>query len=117
MILSDVHENLGETYVPYNDFGSPYITIEKEFKSASTNNERMHITPEKKIASDTILSNDIYLTQQKYQCDGNTPSERSDSQQNHQRDNSNGNTPSYPSDHETDDEHFDDEIQVSSYER
>ena len=26
MILSDVHEKLGNTYVPYNDFGSPYIT-------------------------------------------------------------------------------------------
>ena len=67
--------------------------------------------------SDTILSNDIYLTQQKYQCDGNKPSEQSDAQQNYLRDDSNGNTPSEPSDHETDDGNFDDEIQVSSYER
>ena len=84
----------------------------KEFTNTSANNERMHITLEKEIVSDTILSNDIYLTQQKYQCDGNTPSERSDLQQNYQRDDSNGNTPSNPSDHETDDK-----IQVSSYER
>ena len=77
----------------------------------------MHITPEKEIVSDTILSNDIYLTQQKYQCDGNKPSERSHSQQNYQRDDSNGNSPSDPSDHDTDDENFDDKIQVSSYER
>ena len=63
----------------------------------------MHITLEKEIISDTIILNDIYLTQQKYQCDGNTPSERSDAQ----CDDSNGNTPSDPSDHETDDENFD----------
>ena len=24
VILSDVHEKLGNTYVPYNDFGSPH---------------------------------------------------------------------------------------------
>ena len=117
VILSDVHEKLGETYVPYDDFGSPYITNKKEFTSTSTNNERMHITPEKKKAFDTILLNDIYLTQQKYQCDGNTQSERSHSQQNCQYDNPNGNTPNGPSDYETDDENFDDEIQVSSIER
>ena len=143
VILSDVHEKLGETYVPYNDFGSPYITNEKEFTSTSTNNERMHITPEKNIVSDTILSNDIYFTQQKYLCDGNGLHEQSDLQQNYQhdsqclvnmpseqspdgqyltnmqsqRDCSNGNTPSDISDHESDDENFDDEIQVSPYER
>ena len=70
----------------------------------------MRITPEKEIVSDTILSNDICLKQQKYQCHGNMPSERSHSQQNYQRVGSNGNTPS-------DDENFDDEIQLSSYER
>ena len=112
MILSDVHEILSETYLPYDDFGSSYITNEKEFTSTSANNERMHIPPEKKIVSDTILSNDIYLTKQKYQYDGN-----SHSQQNCHRDNSNGNTSSDPSDHDTDDENFDDEIQESSYER
>ena len=89
VILSDVHETLGNTYVPYNEFRSPYITNEKEFTS-SANNERMHITPEKEIISDTILSNDFYLTQQNYQCGGNAPSERSYSQQNYQRDDSNG---------------------------
>ena len=60
----------------------------------------MHITPEKEIISDTILSNDIYLTQQNYR-----------------RDDSNGNTPSDPSNYESDDENFDNEIQVISYER
>ena len=79
MILSDVHEIQGNTYVPYNDFGSPYITNKKEFTSTSANDERLHITPEKEIVSCTILSNDIYLTQQKYQYDGNGPSEQSDS--------------------------------------
>ena len=113
VILSDVHEKTGETYVPYNDFGSPYITNKKELTSTSANNESMHITPEKKMVSDTILSNDIYLTQ----CDGNTPSEQYHSQQNCQRDNSNGNTPSEPSDHKSDDDNFDDQIPVSSYER
>ena len=80
VILSDVHEKLGNTYVSYNDFGSPYITNKKDFTNTRANNERMHITPEMGIVSDTILSNDIYLTQQKYQCDGNMPSEQSDSQ-------------------------------------
>ena len=117
VILSGAHEKLGKKYVPYNDFGSLYITNEKEFTSTSANNERMHITPEKEILSDTILSNDIYLTQQNYQCDGNTPSERSDSQQNYQHDNLNGNTPSDPSDHETDYNNSDNEIQVNSYEK
>ena len=28
MILSNAHEKLGEKYVLYNDFGSPYITNE-----------------------------------------------------------------------------------------
>ena len=34
-ILSDVHEKLGNAYMPYNDFmvinESPYVTNEKEF--------------------------------------------------------------------------------------
>ena len=80
----------------------------------------MNIIPEKEMIFDTILSNDIYLTQQKYQCydsNGNMPSEWSDTQKNYQRDDSNGNTPSAPSDHESNDENFDDEMQVSSYER
>ena len=55
MILSDVHEKLGNAYVPYNNFGSPYITNEKEFTITRANNEKMHITPEKEIKSDTIL--------------------------------------------------------------
>ena len=114
---SDIQDKLGEEYVPYNDFESPYITNEEEFTSTSANNKRMHITPEKEIESDTILSNDIYLTQQNYQCDGNMQNYRSNSQQSYQPDGSNGNTPSDPSDHETDDENFDDEIQVSSYKR
>ena len=82
MILSDVHENLGETYVPYNAFGSPYIINEKEFTSASADNETNHINPEKIIVSDTIWSNDIYMTKQKYQCVGNMPGEQSHSQEN-----------------------------------
>ena len=48
VFLSDVHEKLGETYVSYNDFGSPYITNKQEFTSTSTNNETLHITPQKK---------------------------------------------------------------------
>ena len=88
-----------------------------EFTSTSANNEKMHITPEKETVSDTILLNDIYLTQQKYQCNGNTSSERSDSQQDDKCDDSNGNTPIDTSDHETDDKNVDDDIQVSSYER
>ena len=44
VILSDAHEKLGETYVPYNDFGSPYTTNVKEFTSTSTNKETMLIT-------------------------------------------------------------------------
>ena len=31
VIFSDVHEKLGNTYVPYNKFESPYITSEKQF--------------------------------------------------------------------------------------
>ena len=85
--------------------------------STSANNEIIHITPEKEIVSDTILLNDIYLIQQKYQSHGNTPSERSDSRQNYQHDDSNGNIPRDPSDHESDDENFDDEMEVRSYER
>ena len=77
----------------------------------------MHITPEKEIVSDTILSNDAYLTQQKYQYDGNTSSESSDSQQNYQNDDSNGGMSSDPSDQVSDDDNFDNEIQVISYER
>ena len=65
--------------------------------------------------SDTILPNDIYLTQQNYQYDDNTPNEWSDSKQNYQHDDSNGNTPSDASNHESNDKNFDDEIQVSSY--
>lgn len=117
VILSDIQDKLGEEYEPYNDFESPYITNEEEFTSTSANNKGMHITPEKEIVSDTILSNDNYLTQQKYQCDGNMQIYRSNSQQSYQHDGSNGNTPSDPSDHETDDENFDDEIQVSCYRR
>ena len=72
-------------------------------------------------------------SQQNYQLDGqclgNMLGERSRSQQNYepdgqfianmqsQRDSSNGNTPSDPSDHESDDDNFDDEIQVSCYKR
>ena len=67
VILSDVHERLGNTYVPYNDIESPYITNKKEITITSKNGEKMHITPEKEMISDTILSNDIYLTQQNYQ--------------------------------------------------
>ena len=101
-----------------NDFERPYITIEKQFTITSTNDERMHITPEKEIISDTILSNDIYLTQQNYQREdsyGKMPSERSDTQHNYQGNDSNGNKPSDPSNHESDDENFDDEIQVGSF--
>ena len=116
MILSDIQDKLGEEYVPYNDFERPYITNEEEFTSTSANSKGMHITPEKEIVSDTILSNDIYSTQ-KYQCDGNMQIYQSNSQQSYQHDGSNGNTPSDPSDHETDDENFDDEIQVSCYRR
>ena len=47
LISSDVHVKVGKTHVPYNDFGSPYITKEKEFTSTSANNERMHIISEK----------------------------------------------------------------------
>ena len=47
VILRDVLEKLGETYVPCNNFGSPYITNEKEFTSTSANNETIHITLEK----------------------------------------------------------------------
>ena len=32
VILSDVHENLGSTYVPYNDFGRPYIASKKKLQ-------------------------------------------------------------------------------------
>ena len=115
VILSDIQDKLGENYVPYNDFESPYITNEEEFTSTSANNKGMHITPEKEIVSDTIVSNDIYLTQQKYQSDGNMQIYRSNSQQSYQGDGSNGNTPSDPSDHSSDDNNFDDEIQVSCY--
>ena len=93
------------------------LTNEKEFTNTSVNNKRTHITLEKEITPDTMQSNGIYLTEQNYKCDGNTPDERSDSQQNYQHDDLNGNTPSDPSDHETDDENVDDEIQVGSYER
>ena len=62
VIQSDFNEKLINTYVPYNDFESPYIIDEKEFTSTSANNERMHTTPEKVIISDTILLNDICLT-------------------------------------------------------
>ena len=118
VILSEIQDKLGEEYEPYNDFESPYITNEEEFTSTSANNKGMHITPEKvKIVTNTILSNDFYLTQQEHQCDGNMQIYRSNSQQSYQHDGSNGNTPSDPSDHETDDENFDDEIQVSSYKR
>ena len=118
VILSDIQDKLGEEYEPYNDFESPYITNEEEFTSTSANNKGMHITPEKvKIVTNTILSNDFYLTQQEHQCDGNMQIYRSNSQQSYQHDGSNGNTPSDPSDHETDDENFDDEIQVSYYRR
>ena len=57
------------------------------------------------------------MTQQKYQCDGNIPSEWSDWKQNYERDSSHCNTPSESSDNETDDKNFDDEIKVSSDER
>ena len=79
-------EKLGETYMPYNDFGSPHITNEKEFTITKANNETMYITPEKNIVSNTIFSNYIYLIQQKYECDGDEPSGLSDSQQNYQHD-------------------------------
>ena len=55
MILSDVHGKLKITNVPYNDFDSPYITNEKEFTITDSNNEKMHIIPEKEMTSDTIL--------------------------------------------------------------
>ena len=48
----------------------------------------------KNLVSDTISSNEIYLTQQNYQ----------------HYDRSKGNTPSHPSDQESDEENFDDEI-------
>ena len=62
MILSDVHKKLGKTYVPYNDFGCPYITNKKEFKITNTNDKKIYITPEENMVSDIILSNKIYLT-------------------------------------------------------
>ena len=99
-ISSDVDEKLGYTYVPYNDFESPYITNKKEITITNTDDKKMHITPEKKMISGTNLSNDIYLTQL-----------------NHQRHDSNGKTPCDFSNQESDDENFDDEIQVSRYER
>ena len=94
VILSDVHEDLGNTYVPRIDFESHYITNKKEFTILNANDQRMHITPEKAVISDIILSNDIYLTQQNYQ----------------HHHNANGNTPSDQSDKESDDENFYDEI-------
>ena len=63
MILSDVHEKLGNTYVPYYDFESSYITNEKEFTITNMNDEKMHITPKKNMISDTVISNEIYSTQ------------------------------------------------------
>ena len=42
VILSDVCVKLGNTYVPYNDFGSPYITNKKEFTSTSAKNINTH---------------------------------------------------------------------------
>ena len=117
VILSDIQDKLGENYVPYNDFESPYITNEEEFTSTSANNKGMYITPEKEIVFDTIVSNDVYLTQQKYQCDGNMQIYQSNSQQSHQGNGSNGNIQSDPSDHSSDDENFDDEIQVSCHKR
>ena len=66
----------------------------------------MHITPEMKLISDTILLYYIYLTQQKYLCDGNKQNEWSDSQQNYQCDDSNGNMPRDTSDDESDDKKF-----------
>ena len=45
VILSDVHEKLGNPYVPYNDVESPRIINKKKVTITNTNNERMHITP------------------------------------------------------------------------
>ena len=52
VLLSDIHEKLGEKYVSCNAFGSPYIINEKEFTITSANKERMYITPKK---SDAIF--------------------------------------------------------------
>ena len=69
--------------MPYNDFESPYITNKKEFIITNTNDKKIHITPEKEVITDTILSNDINLTQQNYlHSNGNTLSDSSDQESN-----------------------------------
>ena len=52
-ILSNVHEILTNTHVPYNDLKSPYTTNEKDFKITNTNDGKMHIILEKIMISDT----------------------------------------------------------------
>ena len=44
VILSDVHEKLGNIYVPYDDFESLYITNKREFIITNTNDGKVHIT-------------------------------------------------------------------------
>ena len=56
VILSAIHEKLGNTYTPYNDFESPYITNKKELTITNTNDGKIHITPEKETIFDEILS-------------------------------------------------------------
>ena len=42
-ILSDVHEKLGNTYVPCNDLESPYFTNKKKFTITYTQMNKIHI--------------------------------------------------------------------------
>ena len=44
VILSNVHEKLGNNYVPYNDSDSPYIANKKEFTITNTNDKKIQIT-------------------------------------------------------------------------
>ena len=59
-IPSDIHEKLGNAYVPYNDFmmtnESPYATNEKEFSISGSNDNRNQITPDKYILTYPITS-------------------------------------------------------------
>ena len=42
VILSDVHEKLGNTFVVYNGFGSPFIINEKEFTTTCQMESILH---------------------------------------------------------------------------
>ena len=48
MILSDIHETLSNTYVPYKDFEGSYVINKKELKITKTNDVKRNISHKKR---------------------------------------------------------------------